>query len=292
MLARSLWSLCTNITTIESWEMERHRTVVRRAKVLGGYLDGPDGTRVRIVHQEFPYDIGIWKNIKQGMGGTENVLSWIWPFSKTPNIATGLDFEVNGFEDPSLSWPPPDPDRMPRAPRPPTPFTNSSPNDPTAFRTRQRADLHRRRRGQGPGHTQTQNRPLTPPSPIESEIISPGAADIELHQQRNPQFHRRYDTREHDAESEVQSEESGEEGWRNSEGERLADFGVDEEVEFYDWGAGGGGAAAAAGGDRRAEDRPEREKAEADEDDIPLSELLERRRRRRRETDEAMHEGR
>lgn len=26
----------------------------------------------------------------------------------------------------------------------------------------------------------------------------------------------------------------GEEGWRNSEGERLNDFGVDEDVEFYD----------------------------------------------------------
>ena len=40
----------------------------------------------------------------------------------------------------------------------------------------------------------------------------------------------------------------GEEGWRSSEGERLKDFGVDENIEFYD------------------------------EDDIPLAELLERRR--------------
>jgi len=28
--------------------------------------------------------------------------------------------------------------------------------------------------------------------------------------------------------------DEGEEGWRNSEGERLKDFGVDEDVEFYD----------------------------------------------------------
>lgn len=41
---------------------------------------------------------------------------------------------------------------------------------------------------------------------------------------------------------------SGEEGWRNSEGERLADFGVEEVVEFYD------------------------------EDDVPLAEILRRRR--------------
>jgi palmitoyltransferase len=41
---------------------------------------------------------------------------------------------------------------------------------------------------------------------------------------------------------------SGEEAWRNSEGERLEDFGVDEVAEFYD------------------------------EDDLPLAQLLARRR--------------
>ncbi|KMU86710.1 palmitoyltransferase pfa4 [Coccidioides immitis H538.4] len=30
------------------------------------------------------------------------------------------------------------------------------------------------------------------------------------------------------------SSDSGEEGWRNSDGDRLRDFGVDEEAEFYD----------------------------------------------------------
>lgn len=43
--------------------------------------------------------------------------------------------------------------------------------------------------------------------------------------------------------------ESGEEAWKNSEGERLRDFGVDEEAEFYD---------------------------NVDEDDVPLSELMRR----------------
>lgn len=28
--------------------------------------------------------------------------------------------------------------------------------------------------------------------------------------------------------------DAGEEAWKNSEGERLRDFGVDEEIEFYD----------------------------------------------------------
>lgn len=61
------------MTTIESWEIERHETLVRKARSHGGYLDGPGGARIWIQKQEFPYDIGIWKNIAQGMGGTYNV---------------------------------------------------------------------------------------------------------------------------------------------------------------------------------------------------------------------------
>ena len=52
--------------------------------------------RVRIRKQEFPYDIGILPNIRQGMGGS--VVSWPWPFTATPSNESGLDFETNGFE--------------------------------------------------------------------------------------------------------------------------------------------------------------------------------------------------
>lgn len=45
--------------------------------------------------------------------------------------------------------------------------------------------------------------------------------------------------------------DDGEESWKNSEGERLRDFGVDEEIEFYD------------------------------EEDIPLAVLIQRQRQRR-----------
>lgn len=41
--------------------------------MLGGYLESPGGIRVRIKKQEYPYDIGIWANIKQSMGGSANV---------------------------------------------------------------------------------------------------------------------------------------------------------------------------------------------------------------------------
>ena len=85
--------------------------------------------------------------------------------------------------------------------------------------------------------------------------------------QRRQPFHLRYsdheaqtqDTEGTEADGQYGSESgdesshtdvAGEEGWRNSEGERLADFGVEESVEFYD------------------------------EDDIPLAELIRARRAR------------
>lgn len=73
LLARTLWCLGGNTTTIEVWEIERHKTLLRRARMFGGHLEGPGGVRVRIQKQEFPYDIGIWRNLKSGMGGSANV---------------------------------------------------------------------------------------------------------------------------------------------------------------------------------------------------------------------------
>lgn len=67
LLIRVVWSLAVNTTTIEGWEIERHETLLRRARYLNGYLSAPDGTQVRITKQEFPYDIGILQNIVQGM---------------------------------------------------------------------------------------------------------------------------------------------------------------------------------------------------------------------------------
>lgn len=96
LLIRNIWVLGANVTTIEGWEIERHATLVRRAKVLGGFLDGPDGVKVRIVRHEFPYDIGILQNIQQALGA--NPLAWLWPFAATPTNETGLYFQTNGFE--------------------------------------------------------------------------------------------------------------------------------------------------------------------------------------------------
>ncbi|PGH26754.1 hypothetical protein AJ80_01518 [Polytolypa hystricis UAMH7299] len=215
LLVSNLWSLMGNVTTVETWEIERHEALVRRACVFGGYLDGPDGIKIRIQKQEFPYDIGIWANIKAGMGGSANLLSWFWPFAASPQPGTGLEFEVNGFEDPELSWPPPDPDRMIRQP-PQSGNENgftygrrSQAEEIESFKCRQQEDALRRR------------------------------PDALVHRRRP--FHERYvqnieigDLTDYSGSERGGGSDSGEEGWRTAEGERLRDFGIDEEAEFYD----------------------------------------------------------
>lgn len=138
--------------------------------------------------------------------------------------------------DPNISWPPPDPDRIPRPAATvenDQPFTiqqsyASAREEIEAFQRRQAEDLKLPRQF--------------------------------LQVQRRKRFHDRYDQKNTEqagladesadsSASDVDSNE-GEEAWRNSEGERLRDFGVDEDIEFYD------------------------------EEDIPLGILIERRRRK------------
>lgn len=223
LLMHSIYSLATNVTMIESWEIERHESLVERAKKLGGFVYAPGGKRLRIFRQEFPYDIGIWKNICQGMG-TRNPFLWFLPFGGAPSIDSGMDWETNGFEDENTLWPPPDPDRMPR----PENFTpnrpafihndsqhNSVEEDIAAFRKRQQADIKR---------WETPKKDFRHMDEIPSSDV------------------------EDDLESGSEYEEGldGEIGWTNSDGDRLRDYGVDEEADILD-------------------------------DDIPLSELLRRR---------------
>ncbi|KAH9840465.1 hypothetical protein Tdes44962_MAKER01665 [Teratosphaeria destructans] len=237
LLGRTIWGLCLNMTTIEGWEVDRHEAVLRRARVMGGYLHGPDGQRVKIEQQEFPWDVGIWTNICQGMG-TWNPIAWFWPFASSPNVESGLSFEHNGIDDPSKPWPPVDPDRMAKA----VPvslngdgFTQSM--DPEAFRMRQAADRARY-------------------EDVDGEYVirrRPFHERLEAMHQRDQ--NRVYEIEDVETDDEVDEHhpatrgdhDAGEEGWQNKEGERLADFGVDEEVDFYD------------------------------EDEVPLAELIRRR---------------
>jgi palmitoyltransferase len=235
LLLRNLWGLSVNTTTIEGWEIERHTTLLRRARQYGGYLSSPDGTKIRIRKQEFPYDIGIWSNIVQGMG-TANPISWFNPLAATPSLKSGLSFETNDFEDEGTIWPPPDPDRAYR--RNATAvntgafvYKNSELDDKdtlAAFKVRQAEDAVRRRR---PFVEQREDKAVERDE--DEYVYGDDASDAE----------------EDIFEKKKYGDAEGEAAWRNSEGERLKDFGVDEDVEFYD----------------------------EQDDDIPLSELMARR---------------
>jgi palmitoyltransferase len=252
LLVRNVYALAVNTTTIEGWEIERHETLLRRARVFGGVLEGPDGVRVRITRQEFPYDVGIWENVKQGMG-SGNPVNMLNPLSGTPRLATKLTYPTNGFSD--LPWPPPDPDRTyyrsnvrgSSTRNPEEGFTYrdaglSNAETVAAFRQRQRDDEVRRRK------------------PFVERL-----EEEKCRQERLKKEQSYYDEEEEEEEEGIQEVEEqtekrrgtgeGEESWRNAEGERLRDFGVDEDAEFYDEARDGDG-----------------------EDDVPLSELLARKR--------------
>jgi palmitoyltransferase len=229
---RNLWTLAVNVTTIEGWEIERHRTLLRRARHYGGYLETPNGETIRIKKQEFPYDIGILQNIFQGMG-TANPVQWVNPLAPTPRLESGLSFEMNGFEDEGTVWPPPDPDRSykrrERAVNGDA-FVYENEHVGTkdtvaAFKARQVEDVVRRRK---PFVERLEERMADEDGYDYGDEASDGDEE----------------------EKERYGDGEGEEGWRNSEGERLKDFGVDEDVEFYD----------------------------EQDDEIPLAELIARRR--------------
>ncbi|PSK60609.1 hypothetical protein B9Z65_759 [Elsinoe australis] len=243
---RTAWCILANTTTIEGWEIERHVTLVRRAKYTGGYLDGPDGTRIRIAKQEFPYDIGIWSNLAQAMG-TSNPIMWLLPFAPSLPLDSGTVFEVNGFEDEGAVWPPPDPDRLFRVERkvdgPPEGFMKEM--DVEAFKKRQAEDMKRYQRGGDEGLVR-RRKPFH--VRLEEEREKGGSRVYEI-EDSDEEYEDGGEVEEvYERPANVVDDDDGEESWRNGEGERLADFGVDEDVEFYD------------------------------EDDLPLAELMRLRR--------------
>ena len=119
--------------------------------------------------------------------------------------------------DASLSWPPPDPDRMSRAPAQHEGYRESENSSDEisdqewydAFRRRQQEDHKRHelektdivRRRKFTSH----NAEICPPDTF-SELQSSGSEDP------------KYDGQ----------------GWRDLEGDRLDDFGVDEDIDYYD----------------------------------------------------------
>ena len=239
LLVTAAWSLVTNTTMIEAWEIERHEALVEKAQRQGGYLYGPGGKRIRIKRQEFPYDIGLWKNLLQGMG-TANILVWLLPFAGGPDNEVGWGpWEVNGFEDEGIEWPPIDPDKLPRQ----SPqnqdqndraFTHDDEDEVQAFRRRQEEDI--KRWGNMRQHGISSSSKLTKSSTA-------------MVQEQDEDSDRGADDEDYESD-EYEEGMDGEAGWTNSDGDRLRDYGVDEDAELI---------------------------LDVD-DDVPLGELLRRRR--------------
>ncbi|KAK4039333.1 DHHC palmitoyltransferase-domain-containing protein [Parachaetomium inaequale] len=249
-----------NSTMIEDWEVERHEAVL--ARIMGEDDDedgvvrrdadfwGDDGAalRARLERIEYPYDLGVFANMAQAMG-TRNPLWWFlpvfggWPVvsNETPGKGTGWEWEENGFNDLPGLWPPPDPEKMRQARRGAWPGA-AQPRDErydayqtqeevkAAFARRQEEDFLRRQRAQA---QQVHQR-----SGIIAELEELGG----------------------DGHSEGY-EVVGKPRWTNSDGDRLWDYGVDEDVE------------------------EELIPARGDDEDVPLAELIRRRKVLTREDD-------
>jgi palmitoyltransferase len=223
LFLRTCYSLSINTTMIESWEIEKHAATIERSRRMGGYVYANGGSRVYVKKVEFPYDVGVWTNIVQGMG-TGNPVAWFWPFSRGPSVEGAVAWEENGFNEKEGEWPPLDPDKLGRridraeiAPGcAPQMVYESVDDERDAFKRRQEMDLKR-----------WQN--VTGDKNIYADDDDGGEGGYG---------------------SEYEEGLDGEEGWTNSEGDRLKDFGVDEDADALD------------------------------EDDIPLGELLRRRKAR------------
>ncbi|KAF8244951.1 zf-DHHC-domain-containing protein [Wilcoxina mikolae CBS 423.85] len=211
LLVRTIAQAGEGYTSIETWELERHHALVRKRVVR---------------RQVFPYDIGIWDNLVVAFGGVWFFPLWWNVFAFSPRVGEegeggvlgGLEWKVNGFEDPDLEWPPRDPEKEERLEvlKRSGAFTimEDSVEFAEGIRQRLREDLLRRAemRGRlgGKGGYATGGGHATAAGERES---------------------RKEDWRQ-GAWSEAEEDTSVE--WRNSDGERLADYGVDEELEEED----------------------------------------------------------
>jgi palmitoyltransferase len=248
-----------NCTMIENWEVDRHEAVLARMDDTGpggGHFWSDDDAALRetLERIEFPYDIGVFANMAQAMG-TRNPLRWFLPVfgggpvinNETPGKGPGWEWEENGFNDLPGLWPPPDPERMRQARRGAWPGAAQqlgprydqyqTPEEvKAAFAKRQKEDFLRRRRV----HAQQVHQ--------RSGII----AELE----ETDELPRSGEERDGENDEWVETHL-----WTNSDGDRLWDYGVDEDVE------------------------EELISADNKDDDVPLAELIRRRTVRSREDD-------
>lgn len=280
-----------NTTMIESWEVERHETSAERR---GGYdrdeywrpdADDDDDPGVPPDPVEFPYDVGVWRNLAAGMG-TRNPLLWFLPFAGHPVVAAppapaaspsaffpyagvGWEYEENGLNDAEGLWPPADPAKARLA---------------RAWRRRRREmdDELRAQRGHYGGAAADGGEDVDPRDAFrarqahdlrrwEGRILGELEEDEDLADLgydvvggRDVAGGRRH--RGGRGPGPVIVDE-GKSGWVNADGEHLGDYGVDSDAEF---------------------DEPEDEEPseEDEDDDVPLGELIRRRKALRRDDED------
>ncbi|CAN8101549.1 unnamed protein product [Discula destructiva] len=262
-----------NQTMIEGWELERHEAVLARARRSGGYWHDGTSPRTRIDRIEFPYDLSFFENMAQAMG-TRNPLAWLDPFigrhpvvspypSSPQSPRIGWEWDENGFNDRPGMWPPPDPDKLRRGL--PSHAHNRQQRvdeeiseledrwrDPrgevAAFRARQELDSRRRGQGFVLGEVEELEE-------LGYEYVDGGNSGSGGGYDDDEEEDDDIDDDDEDEDDEpsavrgkplFESGLDGEPGWTNAEGDRLRDYGVDED-------------------------------AEDDDDDVPLGELLRRR---------------
>ncbi|KYK56698.1 palmitoyltransferase pfa4 [Drechmeria coniospora] len=233
MLISTLKSWLFNCTTIESWEIDRHEAVLDRGGRRSWNITGPDGENIIVERVEFPYDIGFFANMAQAMG-TSNPLLWLFPLAGHPELlkdAGGWVWAENGFNHREGMWPPPDPEKISRAARS-QPLSRKDYNTDLrdavlspeewkrAFKERQERDARHRK------------------------MILAELDDVNAYEVVDMNIHGGYE-----------SDECGSHEWVNHDGDRLQDYGVDEEAENVDTGH-----------------------PNCDDDNVPLGELLRRRR--------------
>ncbi|PFH55567.1 hypothetical protein XA68_18032 [Ophiocordyceps unilateralis] len=248
MLITTVRTWLFNCTMIEGWELDRHEAVVDRRGRESWDMVLPHGDKIRFERVEFPYDIGLFFNMAQAMG-TNNVLLWLLPFSGNPTVAEdcqgiGWTWEENGFNRKEGMWPPQDPDKLRRAAGPwhasrieqdaQLPDEKLSPEErKQAFRKRQEQDEERK-------------------LSLLRELEEMDGCRVVHELSESDDVGGRHGSQPS--------------AWSNSDGERLHDYGVDEETEDAD------APALFDGGGRGNGDRGE------GDDDVPLTELLRRRR--------------
>ncbi|KAM7206726.1 Palmitoyltransferase PFA4 [Rhypophila sp. PSN 637] len=221
-----------NSTMIEDWEVERHEAILARCRSDDSDYWGLDGGggRLQLEAIEFPYDLGFFQNMAQAMG-TRNVLLWFFPFARGPVISTtvpgkgtGWEWEENGFNPRTGMWPPLDPEKARRG----------NVGWPGA------AERVRIEEEQGRRYETAEER--------KAAFAERQEADL---RRRRTQLIAELEEVEEDEDGDW----VGKPLWTNSEGDRLWDYGVDEEADMVAVG-------------------------EDDEDeDVPIAELIRRRKK-------------